>query len=139
LKDALQRGAPGGEPLTVPLLVLTAQRRRAVAFDGGGLIREGADAAHLKLIASLHDGCQETFALFCQFLETAFPDADEYTSVVPYITDLVHVHGLEPALAFHAYRPALRRLEPAPAEREKGRGGGRRGNRRRRLRARHEK
>ena len=119
LKDALQRGAPGGEPLTVPLLVLTAQRRRAVAFDGGGLIREGADAAHLKLIASLHDGCQETFALFCQFLETAFPDVDEYTSVVPYITDLVHVHGLEPALAFHAYRPALRRLDLAPAEREK--------------------
>ena len=99
----------------MPLLVLTARRRRAVAFDGGGLIREGADAAHLKLIASLHDGCQETFASFCQFLETAFPDADEYARVVPYVTDLVHSHGLEPALAFHAYRPALRRLfPPAP-------------------------
>ena len=120
LKDALRWGAPGGEPLTVPLLVLTARRKRAIAFDGGGLIREGADAAHLKLVSSLHDGCQEAFALFCQFLETAFPDVDEYARVVPYLRDLVHTHGLEPAQAFHAYRPVLRRLKPPSPEEEAG-------------------
>ena len=112
LKDALRWGAPGGEPLTVPLLVLTARRKRAIAFDGA----EGADAAHLKLISSLHDGCQEAFALFCQFLEMAFPDVDEYARVVPYLRDLVHTHGLEPAQAFHAYRPVLRRLKPPSPE-----------------------
>ena len=120
LKDALRWGAPGGEPLTVPLLVLTARRKRAIAFDGGGLIREGADAAHLKLVSSLHDGCQEAFALFCQFLETAFPDVDEYARVVPYLRDLVHTHGMEPAQAFHAYRPVLRRLKPPSPEEEAG-------------------
>ena len=35
---------------------------------------------------------------------------------MPYLRDLVHTHGLEPAQAFHAYRPVLRRLKPPSPE-----------------------
>ena len=112
LKDALQRGAKGLDSLMVPLLVLTAKRRQEIVYDAT------STSKYLKLTSQLHDGCQETFSLFCTFLETAFGDVEEYALVVPTLHELVHVHKLEPALAFHAFRPVLRKLKPKPEGKE---------------------
>ena len=106
LRDALQRGAKGGDPLTVPLLVLIAQCRQAIIFK--------TDSNHLKLVSQLYDSCQETFFHYCDFLQTAF-DVDEYAAMLPSLETLVHEYGLEPGAAFHVYRPILRRLKPRPA------------------------
>ena len=65
LRDALQRGAKGGDSLTVPLLVLIAQCRQAIIFK--------TDSKHLKLVSQLYDGCQETFFHYCDFLTQATP------------------------------------------------------------------
>ena len=105
LKDALQKGTLGGDPLTVPLLVLIAQTRQAIIFK--------TDSKHLKLVSQLYDGCQETFFHYCDFLEQAFDD-QEYASTVPSLKALVHDYGLEPGVAFHIYRPVLRHLKPRP-------------------------
>ena len=104
LKEALQKGTLGGDPLTVPLLVLIAQTRQAIIFK--------TDSKHLKLVSQLYDGCQETFFHYCDFLEQAFDD-QEYAAV-PSLKALVHDYGLEPGVAFHIYRPVLRHLKPRP-------------------------
>ena len=105
LKEALQKGTLGGDPLTVPLLVLIAQTRQAIIFK--------TDSKHLKLVSQLYDGCQETFFHYCDFLEQAFDD-QEYAATVPSLKALVHDYGLEPGVAFHIYRPVLRHLKPRP-------------------------
>jgi THO complex subunit 2 len=95
LRDALQKGAKGGDALTIPLLVLIAQCRQAIIFK--------TDSKHLKLVSQLYDGCQETFFHYCDFLTQAYDD-EKYATMLPSLRALVGgaVHLSNSTLSFTA-------------------------------------
>jgi len=106
--------AAAGASLAMPLLVLTAQQRTAVAAGSAG-------PSHLKLLAELYDRTHETAGLYVSFLAGALPPSS-LAALLPPLSALVVDFGVDPELAFGAWRPLLPRAPPV--EEEEGEAGG---------------
>ncbi|KAK9815918.1 hypothetical protein WJX72_011962 [[Myrmecia] bisecta] len=105
LLNALQQG-PKEQQLALPLLILLAQQRHAIAIQ--------MDSPHMKLIAELYDKCQETVLQYAQFLQGSLSPA-AYAAFLPSIRQLSREYGIDNEVILLMWRSIIRRIKP-PAE-----------------------
>ncbi|THH08122.1 hypothetical protein EW145_g2921 [Phellinidium pouzarii] len=86
--------------LAFPILAQVTQQRQACIFK--------AKDAHLKSIAYLFD---ETHGVMFQYLDllTSPPavSSDDYSRIIPALSELVNVYGMSPPIAMQIFRPML--------------------------------
>ena len=106
LATALTRTARDG-PLAVPLFILLAQQRVAVATT--------TDSTHIKLIAELVDKTHDAASQFAAFLAKHVSPNALLTAGLPTLDALVVDYGVDPELAFDVWRPLLPLVSEAGA------------------------
>ncbi|KAI8538574.1 hypothetical protein RHMOL_Rhmol09G0114500 [Rhododendron molle] len=67
-----------------------------------------ADAPYIKMVSEEFDRCHGTLLQFVDFLCSAVMPATTYAQLIPPLNDLVHLHHLNPEVAFLIYRPVMR-------------------------------
>ena len=107
LASALTRTARDG-PLAVPLFILLAQQRVAVATT--------TDSPHIKLIAELVDKTHDAASQFAAFLARHVSPSALLTAGLPSLDALVVDYGVDPELAFDVWRPLLPLVSEAGAQ-----------------------
>ncbi|KAK9839458.1 hypothetical protein WJX81_003560 [Elliptochloris bilobata] len=98
LAAALLQGDPS-DSVALSLLIVMAQQRRRIT-------RSGQSPEELKLIADLYDRCEIVLIQYTEFLADTLSAAD-YAALLPPLPDLVLGFGVDPEVAFRAYRPLL--------------------------------
>ena len=98
LRSVLEEGG-----FTIPLLVKTAQQRNLVLLQQPG-------EKHLKLLTHTYDEATSVFIQFTDLIHRELPITD-FTALLPPLQTLCATYHLEPAVAFHLCRPAIRRAE----------------------------
>ncbi|MBI20451.1 MAG: hypothetical protein CMB73_07760 [Euryarchaeota archaeon] len=87
------------EDLTIPLLMTMLNCRSNIIFETSN--------SQLKFLSQLHDECHAILLQYVAFLQTAYSPSD-YEKLLPPLCSLLE-QKIEPALAFHIYRPLLQR------------------------------
>lgn len=125
-KSTVQRSAPKlmaaleRSELTAPLFLLIAlQRRNAILSEPAGahlkylgVLADNVSALRSRITTSRADPpqqCQQVLFQYIEFLRTELggDDMSRYKTILPPIADLLGQHGLDPAVCFQLWRPAL--------------------------------
>jgi len=104
LAAALTAGGPA-HALAVPLFILLAQQRHAVAVTTA--------SPHIKLIAELYDKTHETAVQYARFLAGGAIPPAVLAASLPSLDALTADHGVDVELAFDVWRPLLPSASPA--------------------------
>ena len=107
--DKGSKGSGGDNSLTLPLLILLAQQRKAVAAT--------TSSPHVKLIAELYDKTHETCLQYVEFLRRSLSPRALAAALAPAPLGAASSEfGVDAPVAFDAWRSLLPLVSPAAVE-----------------------